>query len=314
MDGIINIYKPQGMTSFSCVSRVRRLTGAEKAGHAGTLDPQATGCLPVCLGKATRCTDLFLKLPKRYRGEILFGIRTDTCDIWGTPLLTLPADDGRLQQLSREATEKAAALFVGEIEQVPPAYAAVKIGGVPAYKLARQGKQFEMRKRQVTVYEITVLAFGRAADGYPRATVEVACSRGTYIRSLFRDLGEQLALPACMSALERTEYGFLQASDAILPEQLETMTEIPVYPVDYLMRDLPAITLDAHEEQHYRNGIRLRLREQRANTAISGDGASVRIYTKDGRLLATAKVYRCESGLLELRTDTFFDCKGGGTF
>ncbi len=309
MDGVINIYKPQGMTSFSCVSRVRRLTNTQKAGHAGTLDPQASGVLPVCLGKATKCADLFLNLSKRYRGEITFGMRTDTCDIWGNPIEKLDPGDERLRNLDREAVAGAAKRFGGEITQIPPDYAAVKIGGVPAYKLARQGKQFEMRSRTVTIYEIAVLDFCKDAGPYPKAVIDVTCSKGTYIRSLFRDLGDVLGTYACMSGLERTQYGFMEIADSVTLEQLETTARIPLYPIDFLLKEYPFIILDPTEERLYRNGIRVRIPEARGRVkGALEDGMPVRVYTQEKRLLAAAKIILHEDHTLELKPDKFFDC------
>ena len=310
MDGVINIYKPQGMTSFSCVSRVRKLTKAAKAGHAGTLDPQAAGVLPVCLGKATRCVDLFLNMPKRYQGEITFGIRTDTCDIWGEPVEKLELCDERLLRLDRETVTSAAEQFSGEIMQAPPDYAAVKIDGVPAYKLARQGKQFEMRSRTVTIYEISVLNFWRDAGAYPKAIVDVTCARGTYIRSLFRDIGERLGTYACMSALERKEYGFMKITDAVTLEQLEEAEYIPLYPIGYLLKESPYIVLDATEERQYRNGVCVRITNPFSRIkGIMENGNLIRVYTRDERLLATAKILLYDNNSLELQPNKFFDCK-----
>lgn len=309
MDGVINIYKPAGISSFTCVSRVRRLTASERAGHAGTLDPQATGVLPVCLGKATRCADLFLDMPKRYRGEITFGIGTDTCDIWGKIEQILDPRDERLTAISRETLSEAVKTFLGDIVQIPPDYAAVKIGGVPAYKLARQGKKVEMRSRTVTIYEIGILDYWKGDEGYPKACIDVKCSRGTYIRSLFRDIGELLGVHACMSALERTAYGFMECSESVTLERLETEQTVPVYSIDFLLRDDPYIKLSEKEERLYRNGRRLWIEapERRIRGAFS-DGARVRLYTPAGRLLATASILLQSSSAAELKPDKFFDC------
>ena len=143
MQGLIILDKPAGMTSFTCVSKVRRALGEKKAGHAGTLDPEASGVLPVCIGKGTKCVDEFLNMPKRYTGEVTFGFKTDTCDIWGMKTDSVEVDDNKLKSLDINKVIEAAEHFRGEIEQIPPDYAAIKIGGVPAYKLARQSRVYE---------------------------------------------------------------------------------------------------------------------------------------------------------------------------
>ena len=318
MDGIINIYKEAGMTSFSCVAQVRKIIQSEKAGHAGTLDPQATGVLPVLVGKATRCSDLFLEMPKRYIGEITFGIETDTCDIWGQPVSQAQPCDPALRAVCRDSVQEAIGRFTGEIEQFPPAYAAVKINGVPAYKLARRGKPVEMRSRMVTVYRIGLLHFTRNEGAYPKAVLDVTCSRGTYIRSLCRDIGKQLGVCACMSALERTEYGPLKKERAMTLQQLRGYCDgktdgFPYDPVDRLLQDDPYLILNAEEEKKYRAGVPVRFENpfQRFGQAVP-DGARVRVYTESGRLLATASLLAHPGGALqgELKLDKFFDCEG----
>lgn len=311
----MNIYKPAGMTSFSCVSRVRRLTKSDKAGHGGTLDPQATGVLPVCIGRATKCADLFLTMPKRYRGEVTFGVGTDTCDIWGTAITEMDIRDAKLLQLTCDTVKRTTALFRGVIRQIPPDYAAIKINGVPAYKLARQGKTVELKSRDVTIYEIEIVHFtGGGENTYPKAVIDVKCSKGTYIRSLFRDIGEKIGVPACMSALERTEYGFLKSDCAISLDDLKDLCErgekpLPFYAVDALMQDYARITLNEKEEKLYRCGVRVRITDcgKRIAGKIAHE-APVRIYTQSGRLLATAKLLLYDNTIAELKPDKFFDC------
>jgi len=309
MDGVINVYKPAGMTSFACVSRVRRALGEKKAGHAGTLDPEASGVLPVCVGKGTKCADVFLTMPKRYTGEVTFGYKTDTCDIWGTTTESLDVNDERLTALTAEKVKEAAKSFLGETEQIPPDYAAVRIDGVQAYKLARQGKAFEMRSRKVTVYEITVLEFISKKGEYPKAVIDVKCARGTYIRSIFRDLGEKLGVLACMSALERTEYGFMQAESAVLPENIEK-DKVSVFPVDFVLKDYKKIILDETEERKYRTGLAFKINNisKRVGEKVQ-EGETLRVYTKNKRFLATAKIANLSEDIAGLKTDKFFDCE-----
>ena len=309
MDGIINIYKPKGMTSFACVSKVRRALGEKKAGHAGTLDPEAAGVLPVCVGKATKCVDCFLEMPKKYRGEVTFGLNTQSCDIWGEVVDSLDKDDERLKNLSLEKVIEAANTFLGETDQIPPVYAAIKIGGVPAYKLARQGKNIEMKSRKITVYEIDVIDFIQEDGEYPKAVIDVKCSRGTYIRSIFRDLGEKLGVYGCMSALIRTEYGFLNADSGILPDEIGKDKKLPFYATDYIYKDLPKIILNKKEENKYRTGQKFSV--ENFDTRISkkySENDIVRVYTDSGVFLSTAIVKVMDNNSVLLKTDKFFDC------
>lgn len=309
MDGVINVYKPAGMTSFTCVSKVRRALGEKKAGHAGTLDPEASGVLPVCIGKGTKCVDEFLNMPKRYTGEVTFGFKTDTCDIWGMKTDSVEVDDNKLKSLDINKVIEAAEHFRGEIEQIPPDYAAIKIGGVPAYKLARQGKEFEMRSRKVTVYDITVKDFVVKEGKYPKAVIDVKCSRGTYIRSIFRDLGEYLGVFGCMSALERTEYGFLSAQKGVRVEDIEKNTVV-CYTPDYILKDYKKIILDKKEEKKYRNGVSFEINNILERVGVDvDDGELLRVYTTDKRFLATSKAQISENHTMKLKTDKFFDCE-----
>ncbi|MBR6647330.1 MAG: tRNA pseudouridine(55) synthase TruB, partial [Clostridia bacterium] len=303
MDGVINVYKPAGMTSFACVSKVRRALGEKKAGHAGTLDPEASGVLPVCIGKGTKCVDEFLNMPKRYTGEVTFGFKTDTCDIWGMKTDSVEVDDNKLKSLDINKVIEAAEHFRGEIEQIPPDYAAIKIGGVPAYKLARQGKEFEMRSRKVTVYDITVKDFVVKEGEYPKAVIDVKCSRGTYIGSIFRDLGEYLGVFGCMSALERTEYGFLSAQKGVRVEDIEKNTVV-CYTPDYILKDYKKIILDKKEEKKYRNGVSFEINNILERVGVDvDDGELLRVYTTDKRFLATSKAQISENHTMKLITD-----------
>lgn len=309
MDGVINVYKPSGMTSFACVSKVRRALGEKKAGHAGTLDPEASGVLPVCIGKGTKCVDEFLNMPKRYTGEVTFGFKTDTCDIWGEKTESIDVNDKRLKSLDINKVIEAAEHFRGEIEQIPPDYAAIKIGGVPAYKLARQGKDFEMKSRKVTVYELTVKDFMAKEGEYPKAVIDVKCSRGTYIRSIFRDLGEKLGVLGCMSSLERTEYGFMSAQKGVRIEDIAKDT-VAYYTPDYILRNYKKIILDKKEEKKYRNGVSFEINNITERVGVDvNNGEILRVYTMDKKFLATAKADISKGHVMKLKTDKFFDCE-----
>ncbi|MFL5732633.1 MAG: tRNA pseudouridine(55) synthase TruB [Chloroflexia bacterium] len=209
--GVLNIDKPRGLTSHDVVARVRRLTGQRRAGHAGTLDPLATGVLPVVLGKATRLVEYLSDAGKAYRATLILGATTDTYDgegtITPTPNAVMP---------SSEELELALKAFRGEIEQVPPMYSAVKVGGKKLYELARKGAEMERAPRRVTISRLDLEAYNA-----PRVTLYVECSKGTYIRSLAHDLGAALGTGAYLDALVRTCHGPFNLDAAITLESLE---------------------------------------------------------------------------------------------
>ena len=208
--GLLNLNKPAGVTSRDVVDRVDRITAGAKAGHAGTLDPLATGVLVVCVGPATRLIEYVQRMPKCYTGTFLLGRRSDTEDVEGE-VVELP-DPPRP---AVDEIRRAAASLTGTIEQRPPDYSALKIRGRRAYKLARQGKPVELKPRPVNVYGIEVADYD-----YPRLVLDIECGSGTYIRSLGRDLAESLGTAAVMSSLVRTAIGALRVEDAVSPEHL----------------------------------------------------------------------------------------------
>lgn len=207
--GFLNIYKPAGYTSHDVVAVLRRhLPRRTKVGHTGTLDPQATGVLPVCVGKATRLAEYFAALPKTYRGEITFGAATATFDRWGEVTAICPPE--KLAALTADDLLAVLPQFCGEIEQVPPMVSAVKIAGKKLYQLARAGVEVERPARRVRIFSLEVESLT-----LPRATLRVTCSSGTYIRSLFHDIGQKLGVGAHLSALERLAVGDFTAADAL---------------------------------------------------------------------------------------------------
>ena len=227
MDGVLNIRKPGGPTSHDVVDEVRRIFEQKKVGHAGTLDPMATGVLVVCLGRATRIVEYLMGAPKEYRARMALGISTDTQDATGA--VTGERD---ASPVTREAFEEAAAAFVGEIEQVPPMISALKHGGRPLYKLARDGITVERAPRTVTIHSIEVIGFQPGVGGQEpgaegaspslllEAEIRVRCSSGTYIRTLCADIGEKLGCGAHMTALERTSVGRFRIEDSVTLEEL----------------------------------------------------------------------------------------------
>jgi len=213
LNGIINLLKPPMMTSGTAVAAVKRITGSQHVGHTGTLDPNAAGVLPIVVGRYTKLAEYFLAEEKEYTGEILFGIETDSCDTEGNVVNTsdvYPTNDDILSVLPE---------FLGEITQVPPTYSAIKINGKKAYELARESVQVEIPSRNVFIESITLLA--RTAPN--RVTVHVKCSKGTYIRSLARDIGRRLGSCACLSMLVRTKCGDFDIDNSITIEQVEEL-------------------------------------------------------------------------------------------
>lgn len=218
--GIIAINKSAGMTSHDVVSRIRRITGVKKVGHAGTLDPDATGLLLVAIGHGTRLTEYLLNEDKSYRAECVLGISTTTEDATGDIVeqvsCELPSDGEIIKCLKS---------FVGIYEQTPPMYSAIKIGGVPLYKFARYGKERERASRLVNIYDISLLT-DTVEQGYPRFTFDVSCSKGTYIRTLCVDIGQKLGLPAHMSWLVRTKIGDIQLENSFTLDEVEELYKL----------------------------------------------------------------------------------------
>ena len=210
MDGIIILDKPEDFTSFDMVAKMRRLLGTRKVGHAGTLDPMATGVLPIFVGRATKCCDILPNQNKRYTATFQLGYTTDTLDATGRVLTRTEVS------ATKEDVEKALESFRGEIMQLPPMYSAIQINGKRLYDLARQGIEIEREKRPVTIMELNLLS---ADDTQHIYQIDVACSKGTYIRTLCADIGEALGCGATMTALRRTEAAGFSIADSITLEE-----------------------------------------------------------------------------------------------
>jgi tRNA pseudouridine55 synthase len=216
MNGFININKPSGWTSHDVVAKVRNLLGVRKAGHAGTLDPAATGVLPVCVGKATKVAQFLLETDKRYRVVMRLGETTDTLDATGTILEKKPVDG-----VTHDQIRKAAGGFLGSQMQTVPMYSAVKVGGRPLYKAARQNRQVDRPSRRIVIYRIDVGGIlDRPETGVIDVEMDVACSKGTYVRSLCADIGERLGPGGHLLRLERIASGPFEIDDAITLEEL----------------------------------------------------------------------------------------------
>ena len=240
VDGVLLLDKPSGISSNAALQKARWLFNAAKAGHTGTLDPMATGLLPLCFGEATKFAGELLDADKSYRATLRLGITTDTADAEGQVLETRPVS------VTKEQLLVAMSQFTGEIEQIPPMYSALKRDGKPLYEYARAGIELERQARRVTIYRLTLLSF----DG-TEAIVDVDCSKGTYVRTLAADLGEVLGCGAHLSALRRTRIDNLQLDDAVTLVELEDLTvadrDARLAPADALLADLPTVALNAQE-------------------------------------------------------------------
>ncbi len=264
MNGVLNIYKEPGMTSFQVVYQIRKLTGEDKIGHTGTLDPDAKGVLPVCIGKATKLVDMLMDTDKQYRASLLFGRKTDTQDISGKTLEEMgPAEVKK--NLFPEQIRQVIEGFVGEIEQMPPMYSAVKVNGVKLVDAARKGKTIERKARKVSIYgfdQIAVTGFDDP-DGAVKAFFTVNCSKGTYIRTLCEDIGARLSVPACLESLERTRTSGLDLSSAITLEEAKQYMEKGILgdyliPADTFLKKYKAICVreEAVKKLIYGNWLR----------------------------------------------------------
>ena len=270
MNGIVIVDKPQGWTSQDVTARLRRVFNTRRIGHGGTLDPMATGVLPVFVGRATRGVEFFEHAEKTYETVLRLGITTDTEDISGTVLSQQDAF------VTGEQLEAVLQNFRGEIMQVPPMYSALKINGQKLVDLARKGKEVERQPRPITIHELTLL--GMEADGIH---LRVRCSKGTYIRTL--DIGAALGCGGCMAALRRVTAGEYTIEESV-PLQRLLETEDPeqyLRPVDSMFRNYPAVTLTEKQELRCRNGN---------SFSIQLEDGTYRAYGKDGEFLMLAKV------------------------
>lgn len=285
MNGIVIVDKPQGWTSQDVVSKLRGVFQTRRIGHGGTLDPMATGVLPVFVGRATRGVEFFEHAEKTYETVLRLGITTDTEDITGTVLTEQDVF------VTGAMLEEVLAQFRGQILQIPPMYSAIKVNGQKLYDLARKGKEVERKPRPVTIHELTLL--GMEADGI---RLRVRCSKGTYIRTLCKDIGEALGCGGCMAALRRVTAGEYTIEEAIPLQTLIESGQPEKYlrSVDSMFASYPAVTLTANQEKRCRNGNSFSL--------TLSDG-TYRAYSQTGEFLMLAKV---ESGIMST-VKSFFD-------
>lgn len=269
VDGVLLLDKPQGLTSNAALQTARRLFNAAKAGHTGTLDPMASGLLPLTFGEATKFSQMLLDADKAYEAGVRLGVSTDTGDAEGQVVATHAVD------VSEVALREVLARFVGEIEQVPPMYSALKRDGKPLYEYARAGIELEREARRVKISAIELVSF----DG-DHFVMRVDCSKGTYIRSLAMDIGAALGCGAHLCALRRTRIGAFEIADSVPLAQLEQADaggrDAMLAPADALVKDFPRIDLDPLQSQYMLQGRPLSLTEQ-------GEGFA-RIYSPDAFL------------------------------
>lgn len=275
MNGIVIVDKPSGWTSQDVAARLRRVFGTRRIGHGGTLDPMATGVLPVFVGRATRAVEFFEHAEKTYEAVLRLGVATDTEDITGTVL------SRQTVAVTRDALEAALSQFRGEIEQVPPMYSALKVNGQTLYSLARAGIEVERKPRPVTIFELSCLDFSGET-----AALRIRCSKGTYIRTLCKDIGQALGCGGCMESLRRTAAGAYAIEEAVPLGTLLDSAEPERYlhPVDSLFSAAPAVTLSQKQALRCRNGNSFSVRLP--------DG-TYRAYDESGEFLMLASVASC---------------------
>ena len=283
MNGIVIVDKPQEWTSQDVTARLRRVFGTRRIGHGGTLDPMATGVLPVFVGRATRAVEFFEHAEKTYETVLRLGITTDTEDMTGTVLT-----EEKLS-FTEEQLQETLAAFRGEILQVPPMYSALKVNGQKLCDLARKGKTVERQPRPITIHELTLVERGENT-----LRLRVRCSKGTYIRTLCKDIGEKLGCGGCMESLRRVAAGEYTIGEAV-PLQTLLDTEEPekyLRGVDTMFRNYPAVTLTANQETRCRNGNAFSVSLAPGTyRAYSHAGEFLMLAKVDGRVMSTIKSF-----------------------
>ena len=285
MNGIVIVDKPEGWTSNDVVSKLKGVLHTRRIGHGGTLDPMATGVLPVFVGRATRAVEFFEHAEKTYETVLRLGITTDTEDITGTVLTEQDAF------VTGQQLEAVLEKFRGDILQVPPMYSALKVNGQKLYDLARKGKEVQRQPRPVTIHELTLL--GMEAEGI---RLRVRCSKGTYIRTLCKDIGQALGCGGCMAALRRVQAGEYTARESVPLAQLIEAENPEVYlrPVDSMFVSYPKVVLTENQEKRCRNGN---------SFTITMEEGTYRAYSQSGEFLMLAKV---EEGIMST-VKSFFE-------
>ncbi|MBR2773783.1 MAG: tRNA pseudouridine(55) synthase TruB [Selenomonadaceae bacterium] len=280
-DGFINLNKPSGMTSHDAVNHVRRIFSTRKVGHAGTLDPMAEGVLPIAINRATKFIE-YLDGDKTYRAEILFGVATDSGDLEGSVIAR--AEDFIMPTIGD--LNAALQSFVGEIEQTPPKFSAIKIHGRKAYDLARKDIAFDMPSRRVKVYQLELIALDKES-----ATIEVDCGKGTYVRSLAIDIGERLNLPATLKSLVRLRAGGFDLKNSLTLDDIKNIGADCLLPIEEALNHLPRFELDERRVKAFMNGLptTLRLADENSLRVFAG-GKFLGIGRIEGGELRASKI------------------------
>lgn len=287
LNGILNIYKEKGFTSHDVVAKLRGITKQKKIGHTGTLDPDAEGVLPVCLGRATKVCALLTEKDKIYETTLLLGKTTDTQDISGTVLNEQDAKD-----LTEQEVRKCIDSYVGIYDQLPPMYSALKVNGKKLYELAREGIEVERKRRRVTIYEIEVTEVR-----LPRVRMRVHCSKGTYIRTLCHDIGERLGCGGCMETLLRTKVSCFSLQDSLRLSEIERLSgegklEEVLLPVDALFSEYTKLILQRGKEAKAYNGNPFGAEVLEEDCCSLQDGELVRVYDARGQFVG---IFRCST-------------------
>ena len=274
--GIIILNKPVGVSSHRCVGMVRKALNMKKVGHTGTLDPEASGVLPILAGSATRASDFLTMEDKKYRATILLGTKTDTLDMAGEVIEENPVD------VTEEEIRTVIESFVGNIQQIPPMYSAVQVNGQRLYNLARQGIEVERKARDITIFSIDI----EKVD-LPYVKIAVHCSKGTYIRTLASDIGDALGCGGCISELCRSASGPFTIESAITPEELSSLAENgqaekALLPLDSFFKNYEAIYLDKKRADRVKNGVPIYYKGKT-------QGETYRVYDENGSFIALSK-------------------------
>ncbi len=272
LNGIIIVNKEKGFTSHDVVNVMRKILKTKKVGHTGTLDPEATGVLPICFGNATKVADMITLSDKEYITELKLGIVTDTQDIWGEVISKNEV------LVTKEEFERAIKSFIGNIKQIPPMYSAIKVNGKKLYEYAREGKEIDRQERDVTVFDIEILEIKNDT-----AKIKVKCSKGLYVRTLCHDIGQKLGCGACMTSLERTKSSVFTLENAYTLDELKEIDiEKVIMPTEDVFMHLPLFVANEEIEKRLING---------AVSSVKAEKGLYRIRNTDGKFFCVGKVY-----------------------
>ncbi|MCA1053556.1 tRNA pseudouridine(55) synthase TruB [Rossellomorea aquimaris] len=285
MNGILPLWKPRGMTSHDCVFKLRKLLRTKKVGHTGTLDPEVSGVLPICIGRATKVAEYITDAGKTYEGEVTLGYSTTTEDAWGDVVERKEVEG----QIDRSSVEEVLGAFTGDIIQTPPMFSAVKVNGKRLYEYARQGIEVERPSRKVHIHELELLgSWDRLDREHPRFKFKVSCSKGTYVRTLAVEIGKKLGYPAHMSALTRTRSASFTEEECFTFEEVEEYVnsdraEELIFPLELGLSHLPKMVINDTLAKKVKNGSRLDEPKdwpQDSEVVMEQDGRAIAIYKR----------------------------------